>query len=98
MLRAGHGRRTPAEGTDRRGKSGPPPPAGDILSMHRSGSRLARSHGFDAGGRNPAERAGRYCFPEAAPGFPDLHLRAGYSQGNQGENHFRRRAVPVRTA
>lgn len=33
------------------------PPAGDILSMHRSGSRLARSHGFDAGGRNPAERA-----------------------------------------
>lgn len=33
------------------------PPAGDILSKHRSGSRLARSHGFDAGGRNPAERA-----------------------------------------
>ena len=31
--------------------------AGDILSKHRSGSRLARSHGFDAGGRNPAERA-----------------------------------------
>lgn len=30
--------------------------------------------------------------------FPHLHLRAGYSQGNQGENHFRRRAVPVRTA
>ena len=45
-----------------------------------------------------AERAGRYCFPEAAPGLPHLHLRAGYPQGNQGENHFRRRAVPVRTA
>ena len=29
-----------------------------------------------------------YCFPEAAPGFPDLHLRAGYPQGNQGGKPF----------
>ena len=31
-------------------------------AMHRSGSRLARSHGFDAGGRNPAERARHLLF------------------------------------
>ena len=63
--------------------------------MHCSGARLAGPHGFDAGGRNPAERPGRYRVPETAPGLSDLHLRAGHPQRRQGQDHLRGRAVPV---